>query len=72
MATFWDYEHKFNFHDALGDTIMEKFEHLYVTIFQLKNLCGSDILHLIVGKNIKEIFETVSAFKKDVTLVELS
>jgi hypothetical protein len=50
--------HEFDFNNALGDTIMEKFEALYVALFKIHE--EIDIFTVVGATEIISIFEVVS------------
>jgi hypothetical protein len=65
---FWSRTYKWDFTNALGDTIMEKYESLYVSIFDVAKHCG-ELKYLICSKELCSIFETATrGFEPDVTL----
>lgn len=55
-----------SFNDSLGDTIMEKFESLYLKlhgIFQKQGMDGPS--HIICGKDVASMFECSASFRPD-------
>ena len=53
----WYRMHQFNVNEALGDTVMEKYESLYVKLFDLfDQLDGPG--HVICGSELGSMFET--------------
>lgn len=56
----WYRTDTWSFNDALGDTIMEKYESLYVKLHQLHEKCGGAV-SIICGKDVASIFECATA-----------
>ncbi len=55
-----------SFNDALGDTVMEKFESLYVKLMGICDKPGmGGISHIICGKDVASLFEVSCSFKPD-------
>lgn len=53
-------ENEWSFNDALGDTIMEKYEALYVALFSIFTKNGGP-LSIVCGQDVGSIFETATS-----------
>lgn len=56
----WYLMDTWNFNEALGDTIMEKYESLYVKLHDVGNKIGN-LTRLICGPEVASIFETATS-----------
>lgn len=56
---FWNRTYKWSWADALGDTVMEKYESLYVSVMKVAEYCG-ELRYVICSKEVASIFETAT------------